>query len=158
MEIIKNIAAVLGVVLTAANLLMLFSEKARSVVSKIIRHIFKKYGRKDETDTEIADIKKMLVQHIEEEREFKNGVMEMNEINIEFTKTQCRNIIKNIFYKYNDTKVLPLYEKKTLMSVEDLYINRLGGNSFAALLLDEMSHWTINYDSSHPDETENGGV
>ena len=154
MEIIKNIAAVLGVILTAANILLLVSEKARKIAARIVEHIFKKYGETDTVKAEVSDIKEMLTRHIEDEREFKEGVLRMNEINIEFTKAQCRNIIKNIFYKYCDTKVLPLYEKKTLMSVEELYINRLNGNSFAALLLEEMSHWTIDYDSSHPEENE----
>lgn len=153
MEIIKNTAAVIGLILSAAGVISLFSKKARSAAAILFRYIFKKYGNEN-TRSEISQIKEMLERHIEDEKAFKEGVIKMNEINIEFTKAQCRNIIKNIFYKYNDTKILPLYEKKTLMSVEELYINRLGGNSFAALLLDEMSHWTIDYDSSHPNEDE----
>ena len=154
MEIIKNIAAVIGVLLSAANLIIIFSEKGRIAAARIFGYIFKKYGNGDAVDSEMSQFKDMLEKHIEDEKEFKDYVIRMNEINVEFTKTQCRNIIKNIFYKYCDTKVLPLYEKKTLMSVEELYINRLGGNSFAALLLEEMSHWTIDYDSSHPEENE----
>jgi len=76
----------------------------------------------------------------------------MNEINIEFTKAQCRNIIKTIFYTYYDTKVLPLYEKKTLMSVSDLYVGRMNCNSYASLLLDEMSKWEVDYDSRRPED------
>jgi len=148
MEVVKNIAAVIGVVLSAASLIALLSKTFRSAISKL----FKKYGKSDEVSDSIAQIKSMLERHIKDEAEFKDNVVQMNEINIEFTKTQCRNIIKTIFYKYNDTKVLPLYEKKTLMNVEDLYINKLHGNSFAALLLEEMSHWEIDYDSSHPGE------
>ena len=151
MEVVKNIAAVIGVILSAASLIARLSKTFRSAISKL----FKKYGKSDEVSESIAQIKLMLERHIQDEAEFKEGVMQMNEINIEFTKTQCRNIIKTIFYKYNDTKVLPLYEKKTLMNVEDLYINKLHGNSFAALLLEEMSHWTIDYESSHPDEEAN---
>jgi hypothetical protein len=48
--------------------------------------------------------------------------------------------------------VLPLYEKKTLIMIEDLYINRLKGNSFAELLLDEMRDWEIDYSRYHPGE------
>ena len=148
MEVVKNIAAVIGVVLSAASLIALLSKTFRSAISKL----FKKYGKSDEVSDSIAQIKSMLERHIQDEAEFKEGVTQMNEINIEFTKTQCRNIIKTIFYKYNDTQVLPLYEKKTLMNVEDLYINKLHGNSFAALLLEEMSHWKIDYETSHPGE------
>ena len=155
MEVIKNIAAVIGVVLSAASLLTFVSEKARNVAAKFFGHIFKKYGNKDSLDTEIANIKELLERHIEEENTFREGVMRMNEINIEFTKTQCRNIIKNIFYKYNDRKILPLYEKKTLMYIDDLYIKTLDGNSFAALLLSEMSNWDIDYDNDCQESTDN---
>lgn len=148
MEVVKDIAAVIGIILSAASLIALLSKTVRGMISRI----FKKYGKPDEVFDSITEIKTMLERHIIDEKEFKDGVIQMNEINIEFTKTQCRNIIKTIFYKYNDTKVLPLYEKKTLMSVEDLYINKLHGNSFAALLLEEMSRWEIDYDSSHADE------
>lgn len=150
MEVVKNIAAIIGVILSAASLLALLSKTVRGGIARI----FQKYGKSDEVSNSIAEIKSLLERHIEDEAEFKEGVMLMNEINIEFTKTQCRNIIKTIFYKYKDIKVLPLYEKKTLMNVEDLYIKRLNGNSFAALLLEEMSHWTIDYESSSDSEAE----
>lgn len=154
MEVIKNIAAVIGVLLSAATLLAFVSDKARNIAAKFFGHIFKKYGNKETLDSEIADIKKLLERHIEEEQAFKDGVMRMNEINIEFTKTQCRNIIKNTFYKYNDSKVLPLYEKKTLMYVDDLYTKQLEGNSFASLLLSEMSEWDIDYGNSYQGEPD----
>lgn len=156
MEVIKNIAAVMGVILSAANILMLVSKPVRTTVSMFFKRLFNKYGETDTVKTEVSDIKDMLEKHIKDEKAFKDGVIQMNEINIEFTKTQCRNIIKNIFYKYNDKKVLPLYEKKTLMSVEDLYINKLEGNSFAALLLKEMATWEIDYENTHPEELEGG--
>lgn len=49
---------------------------------------------------------------------------------------------------------MPLHEKKTLMCVEDLYINKTHGNSFAKLLLDEMATWEVDYESAHPEENE----
>ena len=148
MEVVKNIAAVIGVILSAASLVALLSKTIRSSLAKL----FKKYGKEDEVSQSIAELKSMLEQHIEDEKEAKECCRQANEISIEFTKTQCRNIIKTIFYKYCDKKVLPLYEKKTLLSVEDLYVNKLKGNSFAALLIEEMSHWDIDYDDAHPDD------
>lgn len=151
METVKNIAAIIGVILSAASLIALFSKSIRSSLTKL----FKKYGKEDEVSASIAEIKKMLEQHIEEENEMKINCMAANEISIEFVKTQCRNIIKTMFYKYRDTKILPLYEKKTLMNVEDLYVKKLKGNSYAALLIEEMSRWEIDYDDAHPDEEKN---
>ena len=150
MEAIKNIAAVLGVILSAASVITLLSKTVR----QCILSLFRRYGKTDEVSEDIGEIKRLLEQHIEEDKVFKDSVAATNDIMMEFTRTQCRTIIKNIFYKYNETKILPLYEKKTLMCVEDLYINKTHGNSFAKLLLDEMSTWTVDYESSHPDEDD----
>lgn len=148
METVKNIAAILGVILSMGSVFTLLSKTAR----KAVGNFFKKYGNSDEIANSVAEIKRLLEDHMEDEKQFKEDVSRANVIAMEFTKTQCRNIVKNIFYKYNDTKILPLYEKKTLMSVEELYINKLHENSFARLLLDEMSHWEIDYSSSYGDE------
>lgn len=150
MEVVKNIAAILGAILSAASVITLVSKTVR----RSIANFFKKYGKTDVVSEDIAEIKKLLERHMDEDKEFKKDVSATNDIMAEFMRTQCRTIIKNIFYKYDDAKVLPLYEKKTLMSVEDLYVNKLHGNSFAMLMLDEMSHWTIDYESSHPEENE----
>lgn len=150
MEAVKNIAAVLGVILSAASVITLLSKTVR----QFILSLFRRYGKTDEVSEDICEIKRLLELHIEEDKVFKDSVAATNDIMMEFTRTQCRTIIKNIFYKYNETKILPLYEKKTLMCVEDLYINKTHGNSFAKLLLDEMSTWTVDYESSHPDEDE----
>ena len=148
METVKNVAAIIGVILSAASLITLMSKTAR----KVIADFFRKYGKTDEVADNIAEVKAMLEEHINEDREFRESIAKANDITMAFTKTQCRNIVKNIFYKYCDTKVLPLYEKKTLMSVEELYIGKLNENSFARLLLEEMSHWEIDYSSSYADE------
>ena len=96
----------------------------------------------------------MLIKHIQEDNEFKEETRISNEIALEFTKTECRNIIKNIFYKYKDTETLPLYEKKTLMNIRELYIDRLHCNSFAKYLLDVMKDWQVDYEQTHAGEVE----
>ena len=150
MEAVKNIAAVLGVILSAASVITLLSKTVR----QFILSLFRRYGKTDEVSEDIGEIKRLLEQHIADDEKFRDNVSAINDVMIEFTRTQCRTIIKNIFYKYNETKILPLYEKKTLMCVEDLYVNKTHGNSFAKLLLDEMSTWTVDYESSHPDEDD----
>jgi len=153
MEVVKDIAAVLGVILSAASILALVSKTARASIAKV----FRKYGEADKVEANtdmIAEIKTLLEKHIEEDKGFKESIVENNEINLEFTRTQCRNIIKNIFYRYNDAKVLPLYEKKTLMNIEELYVKRLHGNSFASLLLDEMREWEVDYETTHAGEQD----
>lgn len=156
MEVVKNIAALLGVILSAASVLTLVSKTVRSAIAAM----FRRHGSADELGTRIDELRQLLERHVEEEKELREqfgllieeertarqNMLAMSEISMEFTREQCRNIIKNIFYKYNDTKILPLYEKKTLVTVEDIYVNRLGGNSYASLLIEEMRTWKIDYE------------
>lgn len=143
-EFIKDIAAVLGCVLSAAGVITLFSKKAREFVKKTV-HV-------DESSANVQEIKDMLNKHIADDGIFKQEIRQANEIALEYTKNDCRNTIKDIFYKYKDEKILPLYEKKTLMNIEELYINKLHCNSFAKYLLEEMREWEIDYENSHAEE------
>lgn len=131
-------------------MITLASKTARQAIASF----FKKYGKSDEVSDSIAEIKELLERHIDEDKEFKESVAATNDIMMEFTRTQCRTVIKNIFTSTTIQKFRLYTKKKTLMCIEDLYINRLHGNSFAMLMLDEMSHWTIDYESSHLDEEE----
>lgn len=131
-------------------MITLASKTARQAIASF----FKKYGKSDEVSDSIAEIKEFLERHIDEDKEFKESVAATNDIMMEFTRTQCRTVIKNIFTSTTIQKFRLYTKKKTLMCIEDLYINRLHGNSFAMLMLDEMSHWTIDYESSHLDEEE----
>lgn len=150
MQLVTNIAAVLGLITSAAAVIVLVSKNARGIMKKVVV----KYSHADESSEDIKDIKKMLEKHIKEDEDFREETRKSNEIMLEFTKTTCRNNIKNIFYKYEDTKVLPLYEKKNLMSIKELYIDKMHCNSFAKLLLEEMDDWEIDYDKSHADDVE----
>lgn len=144
MEIVKNIAAILGVILSLSTVITLFSKTVKTWIGNMFKH----FG----SDNEIDEIKKMLQKHIDEEREFKAEMKKNNDIAMEFTRTQCRNIIKDMFYKYYDDKKIPLYEWKTLLKVEDLYIKKCLGNSYASELIKIMKTWEIDYSKSQIDE------
>ena len=150
MGVVKDIAAVIGLILSASALLGLLSKNVRNGILRT----FSKYGKTDKFQESIEQIKMMLEQHIEDEKAFKEHVAEANEISVEFMKTQCRNAIKSMFYKYKDERVLPLYEKKALMNIEELYINTLDGNSYAKHLIDVMNEWEVDYDASFPAEDD----
>lgn len=144
MEIAKNIAAILGLILSCASVITLCSDK----VKKIIASIFKKYNQ--EQDEDIEEIKqsiKAMRERMEEQDKKLDELVENGAIALDFTRQQCRNIIKDMFYKYYDTKVLPLYEYKTLMYVSDIYIKQLNGNSYAFGLITEMKKWEVDYKS-----------
>lgn len=151
MEIVRDLAAVLGLVLTIASVIVLCSK----TVKNLLASVFKKYGN----DNELIEIKKALndisenlMTHIEENKVFKEEIKASNDISLEFTMTQCRSLIKNMYYKYFDAKKLPLYEYKTLLTLEDLYVNRCNGNSFAQNLIIQMKKWEI--DIQDQDEEE----
>lgn len=153
MEYVKNISSVLSLILSSAAILTLFSTKAKTFIASI----FSKYNEKQDND--IAELKKGLIEltntlntFVEETNDKVKILSANSEISLEFTKQQCRNIIKSIFYKYYDEKILPLYEYKTLKAVEDIYVNRCHGNSYAQEMLDIMSHWEVDYTKSRLDE------
>lgn len=158
LELVKNIAAVLGLIVTFGAVFSLCSKSFRSVISGI----FKRYGNDKEMveiKGQIAELKDLLIKQIESTEAYKiqqeiyRKEQEANmEISLEFARTQCRNLVKNIFYEYYDEKVLPLYEKKTLNKIEDLYIGKLHGNSFAHDLLKEMATWQVDYNKIRMDE------
>lgn len=76
------------------------------------------------------------------------------DITFDFAEKQCRNLIKNIFYKYKEARTLPLYEKKTLLYIEDLYINRMHKNHWGQTLLNEMKTWKVDYSGEDMDTLE----
>lgn len=141
MEIVKNVAAVIGAFLSAATLVTLCSKKAKGVLAEAV----KEYGKTEEQSRGLEELKELLEEHIEDDREFKERMKQANDLNVEFVKTQCRTNIKNTFYRYKETRVLPLYEKKNLMNMEHLYIDLMRCNSYASLLLKEMSKWDVDY-------------
>lgn len=151
MEVVKNIAAVLGVILSSASVLALLS----STVRNGLKHLIFRYGDIEERDDTIQNIKDMLEQHIRDDNEFKEQYRNNNEIILDFVIAQCRGTIKDTFYQYEDTKVLPLYEKKNLMFTGNLYVNRLHCNSWAKFLLDEMDGWSVDYDDRHSGDSDN---
>lgn len=148
MELVKDIAAVLGLVLTAASVLALVSKNMRNALSRLIR----KHSKANEVEDDIIKTKTMLEAHIQDYETFKQNVRSHDEIMLEYVKTSCRNQIKDIFYRYKETKVLPLYEKKTLMYLEQLYVGALDCNSFAKFMLQEMADWEVDLEEARVEE------
>jgi hypothetical protein len=145
MQLVKDVTSVLGLITAGASVAALISKRLRSWVSGLVV----RYSGAEEKENTIAEVKAMLERHIEEEKTFKDQVTECDNMMTEFVITQCRAMIKDKFYQYEHGRVLPLYEKKTLMNIKDLYIDRLHCNSFASLLLDEMDTWEVDYDKTH---------
>lgn len=149
-QLVKDISAVLGMITAGASVVALASKRVRTWFKQLIV----KYSGAEERENTTLEVKNMLEKHVKEDKVFRDDVTAVNNIVMEFVISQCRSIIKDKFYQYEHSKVLPLYEKKTLMNIKELYIDRLHCNSFASLLLDEMNTWEVDYDQTHLGEVD----
>ena len=60
-----------------------------------------------------------------------------------FNAEICRNVIKDIYYKYNKTQKIPLYERKMADSLYKIYSEQFHQNSYGQLLYQEICKWEI---------------
>ena len=140
MELVKNIAAIIGLILSVTSVLTLCTKWGRSFVFKIIKDNTKDLQdinqKQNETIESINDSLNSLVSKIDE-------LTNDNTIIKEILVQQCRNVVKNIYYKYHNAKKIPLYERKTVDKTYEIYHNQLGGNSYVQLLYNEICKWEI---------------
>ena len=61
----------------------------------------------------------------------------------DFNAEICRNAIKDIYYKYNKTQKIPLYERKMADSLYKIYSEQFHQNSYGQLLYQEICKWEI---------------
>lgn len=142
LETIKNIAAILGAILSLSAVITLCCKPIQSYVAKKML--------KYQEDKDSQEIHKTLIR-LEE----KIDVIKLdNDITVDFTREQIRGIIKDMFYAYYDNKVLPLYEHKWLLKLEELYVKKLHSNSFIKELIDEMKTWNIDYSKTRYEDGE----
>ena len=137
MEIVKNVAAILGAILSLASVITLFCRPIKAWLAQYLSK-YQKEQADNERNQQIQDTLARLEKSIED-------IKEANDITVDYTREQIRGLIKEMFYEYYDEKVLPLYEHKWLLKLEDLYIRRLHGNSFASELIAEMKKWSVDY-------------
>lgn len=142
METVKNIAAILGMILSLSAVITLCCKPIKIYIA----NSFAKY-KKEKDNESIRDTLLRLEEKID-------LIKLDNDITLDFTKEQIRGIIKDMFFEYYDAKVLPLYEHKWLLKLEDLYVNRLHSNSFIKELIDEMKVWPIDYSKTRYEDGE----
>lgn len=147
-EVIKDIATVLGCVSVAFGLVCSLSESTREWISQL----FAKKQHEEKQDNTLSGLCDKLDNYIKSNEEFKKILLEDMDVQKEFSKDQCRNIIKDIFYRYCDEKKIPLYAYKTANSTFETYSNKLGGNSFICLLWREIQKWEIDYTHSFEED------
>lgn len=150
MEIIKNIAAIIGLILSVISLITLCTKGGRSLIYHLVKNNTKEL--KDENQQQTQDIENIkIVLHTLSEK-FDQLAAKVSAIE-EVSEQQCRDTIKEIYYKYQASKKIPLYERKTADKAYDIYTRKYNGNSYAKLLYGEICKWEIDT-ISYPDLNE----
>ena len=133
MEIIKNIAAIIGCILSIISLITLCTKGGRAFIRSFFKRNTKEIQDENERQTsDIQQIKKTLDLML-------SKFAGLEEVSMQ----QCRDTIKTIYYKYHKDKRIPLYERKTADRTYQIYTTIFHGNSYASLLYKEICKWEI---------------
>ena len=137
---VKDIGSLLGLFLSIA-----------SVVGVVAKFQNKHYKRLFDEHSE--EIRKNDKKQTEEITEIKNtlnnlttkvdGLEKRSDVDEDFNAEICRNAIKDIYYKYNKTQKIPLYERKMADSLYKIYSEQFHQNSYGQLLYQEICKWEI---------------
>ena len=133
MEVIKNIAAIVGCLVSIITLLSICSKTGRAFITGLFkRNTMTLHEENMQQTKDIKEIRETLNQMM-----IKFGGLE------EVSMQQCRNTIKNVYYRYYKTKKVPLYERKTVDKTYRIYRDVFHGNSYASLLYNEICKWEV---------------
>ena len=130
METVKNIAAILGAILSLAAVITLCCKPIKLYIASAL----KKY-QSEQDDKIKQNTLKATLKRIENKLD----------ATVAYTTEACRGEIKNMFYKYIDNKTLPYYEKMHMLQIEDIYVNKLQKNHYTKGLIEEMKTWSVDY-------------
>lgn len=130
METVKNIAAILGAILSLSAVITLCCKPIKLYIANAI----KKY-QSEQDDKVKQNTLKATLKRIENKLD----------ATVAYTTEACRGEIKNMFYKYIGNKTLPYYEKMHMLHIEDIYVNKLQKNHYTKGLIEEMKTWSVDY-------------
>ena len=130
METVKNIAAILGAILSLAAVITLCCKPIKAYIANVL----KKY-QSEQDDKIKQNTLKATLKRIENKLD----------ATVAYTTEACRGEIKNMFYKYIGNKTLPYYEKMHMLQIEDIYVNKLQKNHYTKGLIEEMKTWSVDY-------------
>ena len=130
MEIVKNIAAILGAILSLSAVITLCCKPIKLYIANAL----KKY-QSEQDDKLKQNTLKATLKRIENKLD----------ATVAYTTEACRGEIKNMFYRYMENKTLPYYEKMHMLQIEDIYVNKLQKNHYTKGLIEEMKTWSVDY-------------
>lgn len=140
MEIVKDIEAIIGLLLSLASIIALCTKKGREIIRRIVtKNTADLQDAYRQHSKDIADIKQSLISLNVKVDNITQNYDSIKEVMMQ----DCRNIIKNIYYKYHTDKCIPLYERKTADITYNIYHDKFNGNSYIKLLYTEICKWEI---------------
>lgn len=150
-DVVKNIGSLLTLILSGvsfAGIMTKFLHKRYDrMFDEHLEEIRKNDKKQAEEITEIKDTLNNLatkVDSLETKVDSKVDSLEKRFDVVEnFNAEICRNAIKDIYYKYNKTQKIPLYERKMADSLYKIYSEQFHQNSYGQLLYQEICKWEI---------------
>ena len=137
---VKNIGSLLGLFLSfasAVGVVAKFQNKHyKRLFDEHLEEIRKNDKKQTEEITEIKDTLNNLATKVDD-------LQKRFDIVEDFNAEICRNTIKNIYYQYNKTQKIPLYERKMADSLYKIYSEQFHQNSYGQLLYQEICKWKI---------------
>ena len=139
-EVVKNIGSLLGLFLTCASAIGVVAKFQNKYYKRLFDEHLEEIRKNDEKQTEeIAEIKNTLNNLATKV----DGLEKRSDVDEDFNAEICRNVIKDIYYKYNKTQKIPLYERKMADSLYKIYSEQFHQNSYGQLLYQEICKWEI---------------
>ena len=139
-EVVKNIGSLLGLFLTCASAIGVVAKFQNKYYKRLFDEHSEEIRKNDEKQTEeIAEIKNTLNNLATKV----DGLEKRSDVDENFNAEICRSAIKDIYYKYNKTQKIPLYERKMADSLYKIYSEQFHRNSYGQLLYQEICKWEI---------------
>lgn len=137
MELVKDVAAVIGLILSSSSLLTIVCKPLRRAVVGFVT----RQSEKTEMQKQISEIRDMLLEHLEADKlKQENAADDRGAL-----LCLLRNSVTRIYYIYLPKKQIPAHEYKNMIFLSEAYAN-LGGNSYVTTIVENMKDWEV-----HPD-------
>ena len=133
-EMVKDGAAVIGLVLSVSSLFALVCKPIRRALSGFITA----QSGKTEMQQQILEIRGMLLEHLAADKLKQANAAADREALL----CLLRNSITRIYYAYLPEKQIPAHEYKNMIFLAGAYA-KLGGNSYVTTIVDKMKEWEI---------------
>ena len=137
---VKDIGSLLGLFLSITSVVGIVAKFQNKHYKRLFdehsEEIRKNDKKQTEEITEIKDTLNKLTTKVD-------GLEKSSDVVEDFNAEICRNAIKDIYYKYNKTQKIPLYERKMADSLYKIYSEQFHQNSYGQLLYQEICKWEI---------------